>query len=187
MKSAASRQARRRIAAGALALTAAFGVTGCSAVSPIATSFRYHPSDGVNLNPIPEVGFRNVAVVATEGANPEGRLMGSLSNRTDRDLTATLTVNGTSFTVDVPARDAVNLETRDDLIVPNVGARTGEMVATEVTARGAQGSSTGSADVPVLSGTLPEYRHLVPGEADASQLTEHLYQETAHYGTEGGH
>ena len=38
--------------------------------------------------------------------------------------------------------------------------------------------------IPVLDGTLPEYREFVPGGADGS-ATEHLYHEES--ADEGGH
>ena len=180
MKFAASRSARRRTGAAALAAAALLGATGCSAVSPIATAFHYSASDGLTADPMEDLGLRNVALVGDEaaGESTPGRFIGSLQNLGEQDGKATLTVNGTSVTVDVPKGQMVSLE-KQELTVEDAGARTGARADMKVSFAPAGGQQADAdVTVPVLSGVLPEYASFAPGGADTEELQKHLHEES---------
>lgn len=176
MKSAASRPARRRIAAGALALTALLGATGCSAVSPVATAIPYSPSDGIVVTQPDLVEVRNLALVG-EGESGPARLIGTLVNPTDSDKSYTLSLqDGGQATVQVPAGESVRLEDEQNKQEIERKAWPGQNAQGTIAADGA------SVDVavPVLSATQEHYAEYLPAGQQPS--TEHLDQETLHYG-----
>ncbi|MGC5049674.1 hypothetical protein [Micrococcus porci] len=174
MKSVASRPARRRLAAGALALTAVLGATGCSAVSPVATGIQYSASDGVNATQTGFVEVRNLGMVG-EGASGPARLIGSLKNDSGADKTYTIAVqDGGQVTVPVKAGETVKLEEQQLEVERSVWP--GQNAQATVSADGTQLQL----GVPVLSATQEQYKEYLPTGQSAD--TEHLDEQTATYG-----
>ncbi|MDO4239616.1 hypothetical protein [Micrococcus sp.] len=176
MKSAASRPARRRIAAGALALTALLGATGCSAVNPVATAIPYSPSDGTTVSQPDLVEARNLALVG-EGASGPARLIGTLVNPTDADKSYTVSLqDGGQATVQVPAGQSVRLEDEQNKQEIERNVWPGQNAQGTIAADGA----SVEVGIPVLSATQEQYAEYLPAGQQPS--TEHLHEETLHYG-----
>jgi hypothetical protein len=168
---------RRAVAAAALAVMA-LGATGCGAINPQATTANYAPSDGISLN-VGDVQARNLMLV-TNSAEEEARVLGSLVNNTENAQSLTLSVDGGSVTIDVPAMTTKKLE--DDAnktILPSAGAEPGAHA--DVTA--AIDGITSEEAVPVVNGALAEYRPYLPGGYDESTVEHLQHAEDA----EGGH
>jgi len=149
-----------------LGLIAAIGVgaltfTGCSAINPQSTLMEVAPSDGVNLT-MGSLDLRNVLIIS-EGKDTPGRVLGTFYNNADADIT--LTIGGsqgaqTEITV-VPGTPMVLNGTTDKGILSNVAAPAGAMQVISLRQSGAA-TETGELNVPVLDGTLAEYKGLVP-------------------------
>lgn len=142
----------------ALALGVALGTTGCGMLVPQATTFKYAPSDGIDVD-LPGVGVRNLLVLKEDGdANVvfTGVNSGSEQVRVSMKFVQdgaqiaqrnfNLEPGLTTFGVDVP--ETVKL---DDV-------QTGSMVTTFIETGGQELER----EVPVLGGDLEEYRELVP-------------------------
>ncbi len=150
-----------------LSLIAAIGVgamafTGCSAINQQSTTLVYSASDGVRLDMGP-LELRNVLIVS-EAAGSAGSFTGTFYNTSDSDIT--LTVNGdqgsqTEITV-APGVPTVLNSKADRSTLSTVAEGPGSYSMLELT------SSTGetaSLKVPILDGTLAEYKDLLPTEA----------------------
>lgn len=151
-------QATRSLAAGA-ALVALLGATGCSVTSEQATTIQYAASDGI----VDEVGpleVRNMLIITSEEGEP-GTILGTVFNPTDSAVQ--LTIEGENSTVDitVPAEGkwVFEDETTDDGILEGVSEIPGALVDLNFVVN----SETVALRVPVLDGTLAEYREYVPG------------------------
>lgn len=176
MNTAATRSARlRRLGAGSAAAVALLAATGCSAVSPIATGIPYSPSDGIVAD-LDGAGVRNLAVVST-GAEEQGRVIGSVVNTSREDLTVTVEVSGDTQDVDVAAGEVVSLEDQE-FIVDQAGADAGQYTEGVLEVDG----ESKDLQIPVLGPTMKEYQDLVPGGFDEAEWTDHLDEETHHYG-----
>ncbi|MEO4038436.1 hypothetical protein AAG742_01950 [Micrococcus sp. 2A] len=180
MKFAATRPARRRLAAGAVAAAAALlGVTGCSAVSPVATGIQYSASDGVNGSAEGFIRYSNLLLVGAGDSGP-ARLIGSLENPSDQDMAYTFTTpTGGSATVDVPAGETVVLEDQD-IALERKDAWVGELLPVVIKGQGFETE----ARVPLMSATQEQYRDLLPEGVSPSdeELEGHLHEESLHYG-----
>jgi len=88
----------RAVAASALALALAAGLTGCNMFSPQRTTMEYAASDGVNID-LGDVHARNVLLL-TNDAGTEANLVFTAVNTTSEDAQLTLDIEGT--TVNVP-------------------------------------------------------------------------------------
>jgi len=182
VKFAATRPARRRLAAGALAATALLGVTGCSAVSPIATGIVYSASDGVNGTQKDMVDYRNLALIGAGDSGP-ARLIGMLKNPTDQAKTYTLSAEGGSTaTVEVGPNASVTLEDQET-VLERQGVWAGENLPVTLAADGQEVAL----ELPILAATQEHYRDLLPAGVTPSEeeLQGHLHEESLHYGGEG--
>lgn len=178
MNTAATRSARlRRLGAGSAAAVALLAATGCSAVSPIATGIPYSPSDGMVAD-LDGAGVRNLAVVST-GSEEKGRVIGSVVNKTQKDMTVTVEVNGESKDVEVKAGKVTSLQD-ENWELGKTGADAGKYTKGVLKVDG----DSEDLEVPVLGPTLKEYQDLVPGGYDKAKWEDHLHEETLHYGTE---
>lgn len=179
MKLDASKVTRRRLAAVGLATAALLGATGCSAINPQATTIDYHPSDGI-VETVGDAEVLNLLLVSGE-RDAEGRYIGSVANSSEEPIEVSLTVNGTTTRVSVPGGEALSLESSEnEHVIPSTGTFPGGMAQGTIEVDG----QSQDVQIPVLDGTLPEYREFVPGGADGS-ATEHLYHEES--ADEGGH
>ena len=155
VNTAATRSARlRRLGAGSAAAVALLAATGCSAISPIATGIPYSPSDGIVAD-LDGAGVRNLAVVST-GADEQGRVIGSVVNKTQEDMTVTVEVSGDSQDVDVPAGKVVSLQD-EEWVVDEAGADAGEYTEGALSVDG----DSQDLEIPVLGPTMAEYLSLI--------------------------
>ena len=167
-----------------VALAAALGVglltaTGCGYINPQQTSIQYSSSDGIRADVGP-VQLRNVLIASsgsasgqsgsttTPNADAPGRLIGSLYNTSSQDVTLSLsTPNSTSVTVTVPKNGNVRLEDSAPVTFSHVGGIPGSMVDVKITA----GSTTQTVKIPVLDGTLEEYRQYLPTPSSSASAS----------------
>ncbi|WP_159609127.1 DNA modification methylase [Glutamicibacter sp. JC586] len=167
--------AGRRIAASLAVAALAFGVTSCGAINEQATNTDYAASDGINVD-VADAQVRNLMFV-TNSDGSKARLIGSVVNDTDSALTLSVKAASASpVTISVPADKSVKLE--DDAnqkVIANLDIKAGEHAKTVFSANG----DNVDFSVPVVDGTLAEYRDFVPGGSDAS-VTEHLKATESH-------
>ncbi|MCV9995949.1 MULTISPECIES: hypothetical protein [Paeniglutamicibacter] len=167
MMTAQKNRGRRVVAAAALAILS-LGVTSCGAINEQATTFQYAASDGIVLN-VGDVEVRNLMLV-TKSATDEARLLGSLVNSTDAAQKLEVTLASGSVSIDVPAKSVVSLEkTENAKTVPSTGVLPGALAQATLSI----GSGSDEVRIPVIDGTLEEYRDYVPGGHDPKSL-EHL-------------
>ncbi len=161
--------AGRRIAASLAVAALAFGVTSCGAINEQSTSTNYAASDGINLN-VSDAQVRNLMFVTNEQGT-DARLIGTVVNSGKSDLSLEIKAgSAAAVTVKVPANGETKLE--DDAnktVITNLGIKPGEHAETTFTTSGA----TQNFSVPVVDGTLAEYRAFVPGGYTGTS-TDHL-------------
>ncbi len=152
---------KRKIAAVALAFAVAFGTTGCSFNSPVASLEVYDPSDGVNAN-IGNVQVRNFMYLTT--AAGDGALFGSIVNQAfdAKAVTVELHAHGSSSTATIPvavgAGEKLDLGYNGGQAIPlGVSAKAGSLIELHVEINGEEITL----NVPVLDGTFKEYAPLV--------------------------
>jgi hypothetical protein len=159
---------RRAAAAAAIAMLT-LGATGCGAINEQATTFQYAASDGIVLN-VGDLNVRNLLIV-TKSATDKARLIGSLVNSTDAAQTLKVELSTGSVSISVPAKTTVKLE-EIEKILPSTGVLPGSRVEATLSV----GSNSDGITIPVIDGTLEEYREFVPGGFDEHSL-EHLTPE----------
>ena len=177
MRFTASTPARRvalSVALGAALLSA----TGCGYINAQQTTHKYSASDGVRED-IGSLQLRNVLIVSsgTDGASKEltadapGRLLGTVFNTSSKPVSLTFSDGGSTVRLDVPANGELNLgEESTPVKLSESGAIPGGLSHIKFTADGANKE----VGVPVLDGTLPEYREYLPtptGTATGSAST----------------
>ncbi|MFF0904701.1 UNVERIFIED_CONTAM: hypothetical protein RF653_13570 [Kocuria sp. CPCC 205316] len=155
----AARQKLRRAGLSAAAAAALLTTAGCAYINPPATTMVYSAADGI-VEQVGDVKLANVLIVAT-GAEEEGRVLGTLSNRGQEDVTLTMDVDGATAEVQIPAGGSVELDQAEPVLVDRAGADPGLMVETEFTA----GGESLTERVPVLDHTFERYAEFVPGGA----------------------
>jgi len=143
---------------GALVLT----TTGCSMISPQATTLPYSAAEGTNVHEAGPVEVRNAQIVANEDGS-EGNFVAALINQTEDSHTLNIEFGegGPKLTVRVPANTTVSLGSDEDepLLVEDLDALPG----TDVTTFFQSGDSEGAlASVPVLDGSLSYLAPLAP-------------------------
>lgn len=143
---------------GALVLT----TTGCSMISPQATTLPYSAAEGTNVHGAGPVEVRNAQIVANEDGS-EGNFVAALINQTEDSHTLNIEFGegGPTLTVRVPANTTVSLGSDEDepLLVEDLDALPG----TDVTTFFQSGDSEGAlASVPVLDGSLSYLAPLAP-------------------------
>lgn len=152
---------KRAIAAVGLGITIALGTSGCTLISPQATTISYSPAEGVT---VPDTSgplqVRNALIVA-DAEGTVGNFLAAIVNDTDEASALIIGFNGTSQTINVPARTTVSLgmDAAAPLAIPALGSAPGTNV--EVTFQSGQGEAA-TVSVPVLDGTLPYLAEFVP-------------------------
>ncbi|MHA3682943.1 DNA modification methylase [Leucobacter sp. HY1908] len=148
----------------ALAAALALGATGCSLIAPQGTLEPYAPSDGVDVN-VEGIDVRNILLVADE-TGENFNVVYTAMNRTGQEQVITMSFvaeNGdkaiAEFTVPVgttafgnPAGEVA------PVLVSMPGLMVGSTVSTYFQLAGAPEVEH---NVPVLDGTLAEYRDYV--------------------------
>ncbi|MFI7493980.1 hypothetical protein ACH9D2_04550 [Kocuria sp. M4R2S49] len=149
----------QRAGLSAAAAAALLSTAGCAYINPPATTMIYSPADGI-VEQVGDVKLTNVLIVAT-AADAEGRVLGTLDNDGDEDVTLSMDVDGATAEVQIPANGTVSLEDAEPVVVDRAGADPGLMVETEFTA----GGESLTEQVPVLDHTFERYAEFVPGGA----------------------
>lgn len=144
----------------AAVVAATLSVTGCSYINPQATTMEYSPGDGI-VEEMDQVSLNNILIVA-ESENDPGRLLGTMVNKTDQDITVTVTTDQASAEVQVPANGETRLEdSENEALLEPAGAEPGLMVETTFDT----GESELTKSLPVLDHTFPRYAEFIPGGA----------------------
>lgn len=151
-------RAKRSLAAGA-ALVALLGATGCSSINEQATTIQYAASDGF----IADVGplqMRNIMVITTDEGEP-GAMLGTIFNSSDSAAQLTIEAENSSIDITIPAEGkwVFEEESSDDGVLEGVSEIPGALVELNFMVN----SESKAVQIPVLDGTLVEYREYVPG------------------------
>ena len=157
MKNAPNNRLQPAVATGAVVMM--LGISGCSFTAEQFTANPYAPSDGI-VKDIGEVLLRNVLIVGSEDES-EGRLIGTVFNTSDEPVDLTITAGGAATEISIEGQGEYRFEdeTADDAGLAGIEDVPGSLI--EVTFD--PGTEEGVFDVPVLDGTLEEYREYVPG------------------------
>lgn len=154
----------RHLASIAVATALVLGTTGCSMISPQATTIQYSAAEGVNVYDAGPLDVRNAFIVATEDG-AIGNFVAAIVNDTDESHTLRIELGeGSSsipFTVRVPARTTVSLgaDGEDPLLVEGLDTPPGA----DIPGYFQSGDEDGALiSVPVLDGELPYLAPLVP-------------------------
>lgn len=156
--------APRLVATVALGAAIALGTTGCTFITPQASTISYSPSDGVSVDATGgDIVVRNAMIIATDdGAS--GNLVAAFVNDGDKSSRIDINVEGMLFTVRVPAGERVSLGADEEpLLIEDLNVSPG--ADAEVLFVSGDGDAEPTA-IPVLDGSLPEYEDLVPRAAE---------------------
>lgn len=159
MKSCARQYVKRAGATAAIA-AAVLSATGCGYIHQQPTTIHYAASDGVHAN-VADAEFRNLMVIAKD-KDSAGRLLGTIINSSDQELNVMISAGNATASVTVPANGKVQLEKKETLLNP-VGKAPGELLEDTKLAAGPQSTT---ANIPVLDGTLEEYKQYMPNLAE---------------------
>lgn len=165
----------------ALAAALALGATGCSLIAPQGTLKPYAPSDGVDVT-VESVDVRNILLIADETGDSFNVVFGAV-NRTgeSQDLAINFMGEGAQ-----QARAEFTVPTGNTLFGDPDGDEAPVLVSLPGLEPGATisayfqvpGASEVEYEVPVLDGTLEEYRrYVLPAgfsQADESPAAEEL-------------
>lgn len=157
----------RLVASAAISALVLLGATGCTFISPQATTIEYSASDGVNVSDADgPLDVRNAFIVANEDGSV-GNFIGAVVNPTSDKATLTMTVAGLEpITVTVPAGKTVSYGADEEpLRIDGLDTQPGATV--EIHFQSGDGAGT-KTQVPVLDGALPYYADLVPSESEPS-------------------
>lgn len=165
MKFAASTTLKRAGAAVAVVATL-LSATGCGYIYHQPTTIVYSASDGVMGN-IADVKLRNIMIIAAD-EDSAGRILGTIVNDGKSDATVSFDFPSGAKTVQVAAGKTVRLEdSANELIVDPAGANPGEMIS-DVKVTSSAGGDTEKLNIPVLDGSLEEYKEYLPNAASAT-------------------
>ncbi|WP_425862592.1 hypothetical protein [Arthrobacter sp. TWP1-1] len=158
-----------------LSLIAAIGIgamafTGCSAINEQSTTRVYSASDGVRLD-LGQLELRNVLIVS-EAADGPGRVAGTFYNQSESDITLTISgAQGSQTEITVkPGVPTVLNSASDSAILSTVAGAPGMVETIELRTSGGA-TETASLQVPVMDGTLKEYKNLIPTPAPTMEPT----------------
>jgi hypothetical protein len=158
VKYALNHRTQRAVAVSAAAL-AVLGATGCSAINDQATATEYSASDGI-VERVGPVLLRNVLIIASDKSEP-GTLLGTLFNESGSTVRVTIEGENESSEITIPAdgKYVFEDEVADGGTLEGISEIPGALVDIDFTVN----SETETLRVPVLDGTLEEYREYVPG------------------------
>jgi hypothetical protein len=164
---------RKGLAAALVSAGLVVSVAGCS---PITTTIPYAASDGIRTT-VGDVSVVNFLVVSDEGGTA-GRVLGALTNNGEQATTVSLSVpsdGGQPHMVTVEAGETFNLNLEENaLVVGDLGETTNKLAdGSEETVQvkpggvvetgiAVTGSDAVTVEVPVVDGTLSEYKDYVP-------------------------
>jgi hypothetical protein len=150
-------RAQQAVAAGAVLLM--LGVSGCSFTADQSTADPYAASDGI-VKDLGPVLLRNILIVGRDDEST-GRLVGTVFNTSDDPVDLSIQAGGaaTSVTIEGQGQFTFEDETTDDATLESLEALPGSLVDVDFDVEGEEATF----EVPVLDGTLEEYREFVPG------------------------
>ncbi|PRI10555.1 DNA modification methylase [Leucobacter massiliensis] len=160
----------------ALAAALALGMTGCSLIAPQGTLKPYAPSDGIDLN-VESVDVRNILLVQDESGENFNVVFGAV-NRTTQPQQLAITFAGEGGK---QARAEFTIPTGSSLFGDPDGEQTPVLVSIPGLEPGATvrayfqapGADEVEREVPVLDGTLEEYRkYVLPADFSESQVPQ---------------
>lgn len=157
MKNAPKNRAQPAVVAGALVMM--LGVSGCNLVAEQSTTNPYAPSDGI-VKDVGPLEMRNVLIVGRDDET-SGRLIGTVLNTSDEPVDLTIRAAGAGTDITIEGQDHFRFEDEasDDATLEGVDDIPGSLVDVTFEVEG----ETAVFQVPVLDGTLEEYREYVPG------------------------
>ncbi len=175
MRIAPNRRVQQAAVAGVV--LAMLGITGCSVINEQSTTRQYAASDGIVEN-LGTVELRNILIVSTDEGQP-GTLLGTVFNNGDEPVQLTIEgENETSeITIDGGDKYVFEDEVDDDGTLQGISEIPGSLVDLDFTVE----SETETYGVPVVDGTLAEYRDFVPG-GYTPEPSEPAATEEAHGG-----
>lgn len=159
----------------AIAAALALGATGCTLIAPQATLIRYAPSDGVDVN-VGSVDVRNIMLIADESGENFNVVFGA-ANRSGDEQDLTITFTGTESQ---SASAEFTIPTGNTLFGDPEGDETPVLVTLENLRVGSTvdayfqlpGEPEVPYNIPVLDGTLKEYRdYVLPADFSKSADT----------------
>ena len=176
--------ALKRAGAGLTLGAALLAVSGCGYIYTQPTTLHYAASDGVHSTINGNIELRNIMVVS-HGKGAEGRVLGTVLNKGNNDATVTFNFPSGAKTVNVPKGQQVRLEQDDHkLVILQVAPQPGETLSNT---RVSVGDASGTLNIPVMDGTLKEYKPYLPGNANASASASHTGAPSAsHAATPSG-
>lgn len=153
----------RLLASLVLATTVALLTSACTFLTPQATLDKYDPSDGTSVT-VGDVMVQNAILLSADGET--GSLLAVFVNRGSTPATVKLQYeNASGAKVDENIRvngnstKTIGDGSGESLILENLDAPLGSLLDVYVQI----GNETGDVfGVPVLDGSLPEYRNLLP-------------------------
>lgn len=159
----------RALASIALGAAVILGATGCSMISPQATTIQYSAAEGINIaDSSGPVKIRNLFVVIDkEGMN--GNLVGNFINPTSDDQTVAIEVgegsNAVVVDVAVPANSTVVLggegdNGEDPVLLEGIDVGQAASIKSIITS----GGESPETFLPIMSGKLPYFENFVPSE-----------------------
>lgn len=161
-----------RAAASALLAGAVLAIlAGCGLVTPIATNIPYAPSDGVQ-GTIGKVKVLN-ALAITDRGNPNANLLFTASNGSAEEVTlnAQYEVDGErstiQFVLEPNSITNIGFGESGPFTLTDVGIAPGELFRVYFQYGPDQGVELG---IPVLDGTLEQYRDLLPPGSSPSPV-----------------
>jgi hypothetical protein len=160
---------------GKLAMaTAALGigllsVTGCGYLNAQQTTHQYSASDGTRTDLGP-LQLRNFLIVS-DGEDKPGRVIGAVYNSSSNDVKLTIVgAGGSQAQVSVKKNSYTLLnESADEAILSTTGAAPGSLV--EVTIREDGTSQNAKFKVPVMDGTIADYKKYLPASEPTGTAT----------------
>lgn len=162
---------KSRLAASiALSALVIVGATGCSMISPQATTIDYSASDGTNVPKSGPIEVRNAFIVVDKDGTT-GNLVAGLVNTTSSAATIHITIGDSAGqSVRVPGQKSVSLggDAEQPLRFQDINAKAGTTVKVYFQSGSAEGISY---EIPVLDGTLPYYSTLVPTPQPSGSTT----------------
>ena len=145
--------------------TAALGigllsVSGCGYINPQQTSVQYSASDGTRTDLGP-VQLRNMLIIS-DGENKPGRVIGAVYNTSSNDVKLTISgASGSQTQVPIKKNSYVLLnDSTDAATLSTTGGKPGSLV--EVTLREDGTNMEAKFKIPVLDGTITDYKKYLP-------------------------
>ncbi|KNC20485.1 hypothetical protein AC792_00365 [Arthrobacter sp. RIT-PI-e] len=135
------------------------GVSGCSLVAEQQTRDIKAVSDGIE-NQVGPIELRNLIVIADD-EGIDGRMVGTLANSSDEDVDLTISAGSTTtdITVDAGGEFRFEEESAEDGTFEGIDSIPGSVLNVDFAVEG----EDSTVSIPVLDGTLQEYRDFVPG------------------------